>query len=595
LQSVAELLGEPVYHSADRGIFMAEQNAGLPSQQVVVPPSAVQPANNNGNEPVSAPKIARKTKAGTPVAETKDSLREIVETVVFVVVLVLMLKSFVAEAFVIPTGSMAETLWGYQKLVTCPKCGFEFPVNCSSEVDPQQGPPDPVVACTCPNCRYYTDFRRENMTPGWRTGDRVLVAKFLYDFPFFGLDAPKRYEVVVFKYPREPQKEFVPLNYIKRLIGLSGETVAIHYGKLYRYEGLSYDDDAPPVNLWEKEFMHQDDEQAQRLFEQGKFRILRKSRHEILAERRIVFDNDFQPKDLVGKFPGPRWSVKDSQAWKPDHADEPKRFDFNNEANAAAWVRYQHLVPDEQRIPHKELISDFMGYNTWMSLNRPHSNPQQNWVGDLQLECDVEVKQAQGQFVLELSKGVDRFQARWDLGSGSCTLVRLTNDEEKVLSSGNTALRKPGTYRLRFANVDERLFVWVDNSLPFPDGVTYDPPDQRGPTEKNDFEPASFGAGSTQVSVTKLKLWRDTYYTVNVDPAVADAGHQVDFSQPAQWDALRQLPVRTLFVQPGHFLCMGDNSPESSDGRSWGLVPRRLLLGRALMIYFPLSRAGRIQ
>src|SRR5881227_710956 len=74
-----------------------------------------------------------------------SSVREVVETIVFVVVLVLLMKSFVAEAFVIPTGSMAETLLGYQKFVTCPKCGHEFPVNCSSEVDPQQGPPIPVV------------------------------------------------------------------------------------------------------------------------------------------------------------------------------------------------------------------------------------------------------------------------------------------------------------------------------------------------------------------------------------------------------------------------------------------------------------------
>src|ERR1700693_2430375 len=71
--------------------------------------------------------------------EMKDSVREVVETVVFVVVLVLLLKSFVAEAFVIPTGSMAESLYGYQKVVTCPKCKFVFPVNVSQEVDPSDG------------------------------------------------------------------------------------------------------------------------------------------------------------------------------------------------------------------------------------------------------------------------------------------------------------------------------------------------------------------------------------------------------------------------------------------------------------------------
>src|SRR5947209_9652589 len=68
----------------------------------------------------------------------RDPAREVLETIVFVVVLVLLLKLFVTEAFVIPTGSMAETLYGYQKLVTCPQCGHEFPVNSHDEVEPNQ-------------------------------------------------------------------------------------------------------------------------------------------------------------------------------------------------------------------------------------------------------------------------------------------------------------------------------------------------------------------------------------------------------------------------------------------------------------------------
>src|SRR5438045_6647995 len=91
----------------------------------------------------------------TPGGGKPDGSREVVETIVFVIVLVLLLKTFVAEAFVIPTGSMAETLLGYQKWVKCAQCGYEFPVNCSSEVDPQQGGGrQDVTACTCPNCRY---------------------------------------------------------------------------------------------------------------------------------------------------------------------------------------------------------------------------------------------------------------------------------------------------------------------------------------------------------------------------------------------------------------------------------------------------------
>src|SRR5947209_15611503 len=118
--------------------------------------AASAPAVNGSPTAAPAPTPVKKPK---PAEEHRDAYREIVETIVFVVVLVLLLKSFVAEAFVIPTGSMAETLWGVQKVVECPKCHYQFPVNCSSEVDPQ--PPSDrsrVIGCTCPNCRYDINF-----------------------------------------------------------------------------------------------------------------------------------------------------------------------------------------------------------------------------------------------------------------------------------------------------------------------------------------------------------------------------------------------------------------------------------------------------
>jgi len=87
-----------------------------------------------------------------------DGTREIVETVVFVVVLVLLLKTFVVEAFVIPTGSMATTLLGYHKKMTCEKCGWHFLVNCSAEVEPQEGRrAQPVTQGYCPLCRFNND------------------------------------------------------------------------------------------------------------------------------------------------------------------------------------------------------------------------------------------------------------------------------------------------------------------------------------------------------------------------------------------------------------------------------------------------------
>jgi len=51
------------------------------------------------------------------------------------------------------------------------------------------------------------------------SGDRVLVAKFVYDSH---IAPPERYNVVVFKYPDRPIENGTPKNYIKRLLGLPG-------------------------------------------------------------------------------------------------------------------------------------------------------------------------------------------------------------------------------------------------------------------------------------------------------------------------------------------------------------------------------------
>ncbi|HEV3119745.1 MAG TPA: S26 family signal peptidase [Gemmataceae bacterium] len=589
---------------------MADNPGRIPAHQIAVgAPPLAGPVNNSHPLTETAPARAKVPPQAPPAAEPKDSLREVVETVVFVVVLVLLLKSFVAEAFVIPTGSMAETLYGYQKWVTCPKCKFPFPVNCSSEVDPQGEPPTPVVGCTCPNCRYQIDFAQdfedESRWPKWQTGDRVLVGKYFYDLGVEGLNSPQRYQVVVFKYPKQPQKDYTPLNYIKRMIGLPEETIAIHYGKLYRFTGLNYaeqDRGVPPDDLWKDDYMHKDDAAALRLFEQGKFEILRKGSKQVLAERRIVYDNDHQATDLKNKIDS-RWqSARETrEAWQLNDVAEPTVFRHApRQGPEIAWLHYEHLMPDGNRSHARpELITDFMGYNTYEKKGQQRNAPPGNWVGDLMLECDVSIQQPQGQLIFDLSKGIDRFQARFDLASGQCSLIRITNDREQELDSKPTTITRAGKHRIRFANVDERLLVWVDNALPFAEGVNYPAPNVRGPTIE-DLKPARIGVKSGGVTVSGIKLWRDTYYTANVDPARQPdhGGERVDFAQSSTWGPLEHLPVLTMYVQPNHFLCLGDNSPESSDGRSWGTVPKRLMLGRALLIYYPFfgpNRVGRIE
>ncbi len=62
-------------------------------------------------------------------------MRETVESIAVAFVLAFLFRTFEAEAFVIPTGSMAPTLQGRHKDLVCPECGFRYRVSASSEED----------------------------------------------------------------------------------------------------------------------------------------------------------------------------------------------------------------------------------------------------------------------------------------------------------------------------------------------------------------------------------------------------------------------------------------------------------------------------
>jgi signal peptidase I len=223
-------------------------------------------------------------------------------------------------------------------------------------------------------------------------------------------------------------------------------------------------------------------------------------------------------------------------------------------------------------------------------------------VGDLILETEVEIKSAKEgeELRFELSKGADRFQARFQLASGECTLVRLTEGREQTLDAPRaTTVKGTGPYRIRFANVDERLTLWVNEELPFGDGVIYPPAPLPAPT-KNDLQPASIGVKGAGVELRHIQLWRDIYYTTQTgfDRITGDFAPPANaLSDPEQWPAeeLKKLKPRFFHIHPGHYFCLGDNSPASADSRVWGMVPERLVLGPAVAVYFPFSRAGRVR
>jgi signal peptidase I len=518
--------------------------------------------------------------------------------------------------------------------------------------------------------------------PQANSGDRVLVLK-----PLYHIRSPRRGDVVVFKFPDAPQENHVAANYIKRAMGFGGETVAIHRGKLYVTRALVYPENDPnyprpedPLDLWRKPYMYENSAQALELFElsrqagftdrvPGGFQIVRKEEDQLLADLRLVWDNDRQPRDLAGVVL-PRWAPAGTAGrWNQDNPLEPRA--FTHGGDQPDWIRYQHrtwkkvnstlrfkltdqiladlrqvrvpepvlakLAPLKERVltrdplsndpkfddriaevltaeelkQYQELVWNFggtrypwrwpdpdyplpiiapidnmLGYNAGIDYNpdrrevvhRDHEQVREAsmWVGDLCLECEVDLG-AGAEVALDLSRGANRFRATFANGQ-----VALSRSGPKGPEFGTPTRPYKVTgavQKFRFANIDSRLWVWVDGKrIDFGTEGDYtpvetnefDPEDtsREGWVRANDIEePAKIGARGP-VSVRAIKLYRDIYYTRSGgDHTGAD----------------------TFYVQPGHYLCLGDNSAQSSDSRRWGAVPERLLLGKAVFVFFPVS------
>ncbi len=576
--------------------------------------------------PVSAvPAAGATAQAKADAHPPKDATREMVETIVFVVFLVVLLRAFVAEAFVIPSGSMATTQLGIHRQVKCDKCGEEFTLNADRQAELH-------TYAVCPNCRYIqplTDPATGRFRFGLQGGDKVLVAKAEYD-----IFKPKRLDVIVFKFPGKleidgrkggPQKNYSAQNYIKRLWGLPGERLQIWYGDVYVSPNAENND---------------------------AFEVIRKPLDKLLEMRRIVYNNDHQASDLGPEYR--RWLdlAGPGGAWKA--TDDSKSFEISGAGDKYHWLGYHHLLrqaPDAKGPPRPQLITDVLGYNNGLTdpevRGRMGDFKASNWVGDLMLDFEVEIFKAEGELLLELSEGLDMHRASFDLQTGVCTLTVTRDGKEIKREQAPTSLSKTGKFDVRFANFDNRLTLWIDGKLPFRDGMVFDAmdPKEYGP-RLADLRPASIGVKGGHVKVRHLLLYRDVYYTRKPnDVDVSIGGEYADtLSIPAEDERKliqeeltllrpeeRQLspeeqeklarhratklrnrgngrqerdfrndwssyltsmggpetyPANGRFG-PDEYFALGDNSPHSSDSRDWGVVPERLLLGKAVVVYFP--------
>lgn len=535
----------------------------------------------------------------------KDGLRETIESVVIAFVLAFLFRTFEAEAFVIPTGSMAPTLMGRHYDTTCPKCGFPVKIGASEENvedDPtltdwqkqQQRQHRQLRTHVCPNCRYEADFgeggRDADKLPPSYNGDRIIVSKFPYE-----IGEPQRWDVAVFRYPATPKT-----NYIKRIVGLPGETLRIQHGDIHT-----------------------------RATGSDEFQIQRKPPHKVPVMLQTVYDNDYVLPEIIEKGWPLRWATQSlaqgGDGWKA--TSNGKSFSTDGNQPGEVWLRYRHYAPshdqwqalergplsdrDRQQI-RPLLVSDMYSYNSRSPASfGGHGYDLDvmglHWVGDLALECTLDVQDSAGAATLELVEAGRKHRCRFDLSTGQATLSIDALPEFKA--QAKTAVRGPCRVNLRFANVDDQLLLWVDDSLAIFDGpTTYGPFPTASPREE-DRSPAGIAVEGTAAKVEHLRLLRDIYYIAdNYDETRPRSGPVNDYESlpPYRDDYVPLFMLNGLFpalhhvdfdLGPDQFLAMGDNSPKSKDSRLWTgrdaagrreyYVHRDLLVGKAMFIYWP--------
>ena len=549
--------------------------------------------------------------------------RETVESVVVAFTLALLFRAFEAEAFVIPTGSMAPTLMGRHKDLTCDSCGRDFRVGCSAEEDDQsqslrteaaklerelsdlkrsgaanamgleqretqrrrtellesdRGPIGQlrarlagkmVPAARCPNCGHVTrlvqgsggQMRYDPRYPSF-SGDRILVNKFAYDF-----SEPKRWDVVVFKYPEEAKT-----NYIKRLVGLPNETVSIAGGDIWTSRGDASAQIArkPPDTM------------------RAMLQCVHDSRHasaELLQAGWPLCWSDWSPRG--GEAAG-RWIT----------SDEGRSFSVSSSAvDTPATLRFRHFFPTAEdweavgrgesleRLARPTLIDDFQPYNA--IATRPH------WVGDLAIEmvCEV-VGENGGRLTLELVEGGEPHRCDIDLATGAATLTMAgSQGDATTLPQAPTPIRGKGSWKILFTNVDDEISLFVDGRR-----MAFDQPTawtrslaevslnqpavgsaEPGSRDPSDLSPVGITVAGAEVRVKALRVLRDTFYIGAID--VGARPGEILEEDRIEFD-----------LESDQFFVLGDNSAASKDSRLWlegHHVDRNLLIGKALAIFWP--------
>ncbi|MBS0202960.1 MAG: signal peptidase I [Planctomycetes bacterium] len=526
-------------------------------------------------------------------SDRRGAVRSLCESLISLFVAVLLFRTFLAEGYMISTGSMAPCLLGFHKQVECPKCKQSFPFGVAYDTDAPDEADELLRArsrAVCPNCGQsgidLSDVPRNH-------GDQLLVNKQAYVYR-----SPNRWEIIVFRNPAKPTEA-----YVKRVVGLPGEQLQVNEGDVY-VDG----------------------------------RLMRKTYEQQRAMRILVHDHDHRPTRDPGFQPHWRPAVGDSvdpseseeQGWQIDgngftlHEGNTRR----PKQQLYQWVDYRHWirsgglhdtsVPLEEwpvdleasKVPpvglrydpqlktlsctgamaasslktilelnddppfqtalrqlyeesHVAPVTDNYGYNPVDGGAIP--NP----VRDVMLSCRIQIESGAGEFAVQMTDGTRNFTVILDAGHHEVRL--LIGDSDAAVATGDwPPALNTGEPTLEVSVIDQQMVVAVDGvpiMQPWPVDFS---PETTAPRSA-----VRFGGRGLDVHVDQLKLFRDVYYTST---------------------RARNGVNRPYDLEDEEYFVMGDNSPVSHDSRRWDDAPvhRSLLLGKPFLVHLP-SKPGRLR